>query len=183
MTRSHATPPAQSAEPRWRRVRQWLQGSEAWAEDLLQHLGLDHPPVDPFEVARRLDIRIVPSLLLSNLGEAHISGDEAVIRLHQDDAPLRQRFTVAHELAHILLHPAGTYGRPRPGAAAASQELEANRFAASLLMPAHWVDTVASQAARDDAPTPERIQRVASTFRTSPEATTRRLRELGWLRR
>lgn len=45
----------------------------------------------------------------------------------------RQRFTVAHELGHLVLH-AGT-GQPTSPEAAARMENEANRFAAAFLVP------------------------------------------------
>ena len=45
----------------------------------------------------------------------------------------RQRFTVAHELGHLILH--ADAAPPRDSAAAAAMERQANRFAASFLAP------------------------------------------------
>lgn len=52
-----------------------------------------------------------------------------VIVLSNPANPMRRRFSVAHELGHLLLHP-----DPAPGSG--HHEREANTFAAELLMPA-----------------------------------------------
>ncbi|ALG07542.1 hypothetical protein AOZ06_12005 [Kibdelosporangium phytohabitans] len=62
-----------------------------------------------------------------------------VIALTYKGNPMRQRFSVAHELGHLLLHP-----EPEPGSL--RHEREANVFAAELLMPAAEI--------RDQLPTP-----------------------------
>ncbi|MCP2334366.1 helix-turn-helix domain-containing protein [Actinoalloteichus caeruleus] len=56
-------------------------------------------------------------------------GGRPIIALTDRGNPLRQRFSVAHELGHLLLHPEPAPGNPR-------HEAEANAFAAELLMPA-----------------------------------------------
>lgn len=92
-------------------------------------------------------------LLLAARKEIWVNADEAV------RAPGRRRFTIGHELGHWCLHrtpggavycrhgevseeaatesPAPAAGGPRvvPGPAHPPQELEANQFAAALLMP------------------------------------------------
>jgi Zn-dependent peptidase ImmA (M78 family)/DNA-binding XRE family transcriptional regulator len=52
-----------------------------------------------------------------------------MIALSHKGNPMRRRFSVAHELGHLLLHP-----EPAPGSG--HHEREANVFAAELLMPA-----------------------------------------------
>lgn len=52
-----------------------------------------------------------------------------VIALSEKGNPMRRRFSVAHELGHLLLHP-----HPAPGSPA--HERQANAFAAEFLMPA-----------------------------------------------
>ncbi|WP_162293031.1 helix-turn-helix domain-containing protein [Actinophytocola xinjiangensis] len=52
-----------------------------------------------------------------------------MIALSHKGNPMRRRFSVAHELGHLLLHP-----DPAPGSG--HHEREANAFAAELLMPA-----------------------------------------------
>jgi Zn-dependent peptidase ImmA (M78 family) len=78
--------------------------------------------------------------------------------VNQSDQPYRKRFTIAHEIGHYLLHLQDKDGefadheadlfRVEPGegpamSAPRQQEIEANRFAAALLMDgelvrSHW---------------------------------------------
>jgi hypothetical protein len=87
------------------------------------------------------------------------SGRIIVDALEAARAPGRKRFTIAHELGHLVLDDEGAgprVGRPEPARAPAPHrvvrghdhpaafayppgELEANQFAAALLMPAHHV--------------------------------------------
>nr|WP_157528995.1 XRE family transcriptional regulator [Kibdelosporangium sp. MJ126-NF4]CEL21204.1 Transcriptional regulator [Kibdelosporangium sp. MJ126-NF4]CTQ96230.1 Transcriptional regulator [Kibdelosporangium sp. MJ126-NF4] len=55
-----------------------------------------------------------------------------VIALTYKGNPMRRRFSVAHELGHLLLHP-----EPEPGSL--RHEREANLFAAEFLMPANEI--------------------------------------------
>jgi Zn-dependent peptidase ImmA (M78 family) len=55
-----------------------------------------------------------------------------MIALSDKGNPMRRRFSVAHELGHLLLHP-----DPAPGSAA--HERQANTFAAEFLMPAEEI--------------------------------------------
>ena len=69
---------------------------------------------------------------------AALHGRPMIVLSHKGN-PMRQRFSVAHELGHLLLHP-----EPAPGSRV--HEREANTFAAELLMPAAEI--------RDRLPTP-----------------------------
>jgi Zn-dependent peptidase ImmA (M78 family)/DNA-binding XRE family transcriptional regulator len=78
----------------------------------------------------------------------------------------RQRFSVAHELGHLILHPAGRTGR--------DIEVEADEFAAELLTP---------RAAIADAlpgnPTLPGLAMLKTTWGVSIKSLVRRARELG----
>jgi Zn-dependent peptidase ImmA (M78 family)/transcriptional regulator with XRE-family HTH domain len=56
-------------------------------------------------------------------------GEDPVVLLNAGTPGDRQRFTLAHELGHMVMHPV-----PHP-----EQEKQANRFAAELLMPAQQI--------------------------------------------
>ena len=94
----------------------------------------------------------------------------------QDSAP-RQRFTLAHEIAHFLLHREFLDGgltddrmyRSRLGTV---MERQANRLAAQLLMPGHLVRVAWDAGATDAAA-------LARAFDVSAQAMEIRLRELG----
>ncbi len=70
-----------------------------------------------------------------------------LILVHKGDAEARRRFTLAHELGHVLLpwhlganFACDTSDRSVDQWAAGTSEPEANRFAAELLVPSAWLD-------------------------------------------
>lgn len=78
----------------------------------------------------------------------------------------RHRFTCAHELGHLLLHP-----DPQPGDTL--QELEADQFAAALLTPANELTTVLPT--RVDL---TELDRISRTWGVSVESLLLRMREI-----
>lgn len=103
-------------------------------------------PVDIKGIAQQLGIRLlgVPGLDVS--GKAFIMEDGTkVITYNLDDSPVRQRFTIAHELGHHVLNHTknGTMFRDTPDNYRMSYggyETEANAFAAELLVPSDALD-------------------------------------------
>jgi Zn-dependent peptidase ImmA (M78 family) len=90
-----------------------------------------------------------------------------MIALSRKGNPMRQRFSVAHELGHLLLHP-----EPAPGSRV--HEREANTFAAELLMPAAEI--------RDRLPTPADVtvlKEIADGYGVSVAALAYRGKDLG----
>jgi Zn-dependent peptidase ImmA (M78 family) len=89
------------------------------------------------------------------------------IALSDKGNPMRRRFSVAHELGHLLLHP-----DPAPGSPA--HERQANAFAAEFLMPA---DQVRSQLpARADV---RALKEIADGYGVSVAALVYRGKDLG----
>jgi Zn-dependent peptidase ImmA (M78 family) len=111
----------------------------------------------------------------------------AVIGVNDSHAPVRQRFTIAHELGHLLLHAQedlhvdeGIWLRnERSSSAEDEREIEANQFAAELLMPAELIrDAVAGREldlANDDDPM---LKALAEMFQVSRQALSIRLSRL-----
>jgi Zn-dependent peptidase ImmA (M78 family) len=129
------------------------------------------PPVRVERLAAHLGVVVsrsafkdgdVSGMLIRQDGRAPIVG---VNDVHSDR---RQRFTIAHELGHFLLHPGREIVLDRPvrvnlrdktsSMASDREEIEANSFAASLLMPA---DLVRSE-----------LQRLSAAVRQDPERCT-----------
>lgn len=118
-------------------------------EFLRQHLGhVLAPPIPVEVVAEASGALVVRTRLDEDLAGMLIrDGNRKVIAVAQDHAHVRQRYTIAHELGHLVMHP----GRPliaesahavrvdrrqnTPGFADQREEREANQFAAALLMP------------------------------------------------
>ena len=84
----------------------------------------------------------------------------------------RDRFTLAHELGHFVLHSeSGKKPITVPRGASNKLETEANLFAAALLMPAEKFRSVATQFQQDGA--------IAAHFDVSPDAVRVRKQALG----
>jgi Zn-dependent peptidase ImmA (M78 family) len=90
--------------------------------------------------------------------------NDTTIEVPNSDPPTRQRFTVAHELGHAVL---------RHQVPADKLEVEANAFAAELLLPREAL----RQAARERLSFPA----VAARFNTSRQATLIALTSAGLL--
>ncbi len=85
----------------------------------------------------------------------------------QSDDVLRHRFTIAHELGHLLLHPEALPGDLQ-------QEAEADTFAAHLLTPAEQIASYLPDRIRLAA-----LDSVSATWGVSVQSLLRRMRELG----
>ena len=125
---------------RWKRIR-------TTARSLVERFEINTPPIPIRTLARGCGARIVqiPGDNGDIDGFLYRKGSESVIGVNRDQAPVRQRFTIAHELGHLLLHEyrqvrvdRGFRVRLRNGVSKKGidrDEMEANRFAAELLMP------------------------------------------------
>lgn len=98
----------------------------------------------------------------------------------------RQRFTVAHEIGHLLLHPDNDhldrgisfyFRDDRSSQAEVREEIEANQFAADLLMPKSMIDAFVVKHV--DLMDDQVLAALASTFEVSTQALTFRLTNLG----
>jgi Zn-dependent peptidase ImmA (M78 family) len=122
-----------------------LQAVKANAATVLQSVGLEGVyPVDPFEVADRLGIRLkfLPENVMARVtgstgdveGFCFEDGGIYYIAVGADWHSNAQRFTGAHELGHVIKHKE-LLPLPRNHSVRSSIEKEANSFAAQLLMP------------------------------------------------
>jgi len=102
------------------------------------------PQVRVGALARELGIEIkVANLDPGQSGSISRNGDGYIVKVNRFEAKERQRYTIAHELAHYLLH-RDIIDRSEDGivdtvlyrsGAAENIEYEANRLAADILMP------------------------------------------------
>jgi Zn-dependent peptidase ImmA (M78 family) len=119
---------------------------------------------------------------------------EWVIGVNTTTSARRQRFTIAHELGHLLLHEGDlildyyirthfkgdevrvNFRDAESSLATNSQEIEANRFAAEILMPRDLVfDEARNVLQAEPLSRDELIKKLAATFNVSPEAMGYRL--------
>jgi Zn-dependent peptidase ImmA (M78 family) len=168
--------------------------AESAAVRLRQETGTaDVADVDLDLLARHLGAEIIYDRLGTDVsGMLLREEDRIVVGVNEKHAPTRQRFTIAHEFGHLVLH----RGRPlvvdqgrinlrdrRSSLATDIEEIEANSFAAELLMPATAVlrefRIQADQGGQDLAG----IKRdLAQVFAVSDQAMEYRLANLGLLR-
>ena len=119
----------------------------------------------------------ISGLLIRRIGEV-------VIGVASEQPEERQRFTIAHELAHLLLHKGDevhidkvfrvNLRSPISSSAQDVEEIEANAFAASLLMPIGFLRSDLQGVALD-IDDPRQINELAKRYRVSAQAMTYRL--------
>src|SRR5436190_8287024 len=161
------------------------------ATALLDPFHITDPPVPVETIARNLGVFVVRDRLRSDIsGMLYREGDRTIIGLNDYQPPLRQRFTIAHELAHLTLHPGRAVHVDRnvrvnfrdaeSGKASRWEEIEANAFAAELLMPRSMVQRAVRNAVdrkinRED----QLIAELSKIFDVSRQAMELRLVNLG----
>ncbi len=160
---------------------------EKHASELLRDHGSIEAPVDVERLAKALGISVryerldkdVSGLLLVENGVAKV----AINELHHLN---RQRFTLAHEIGHVLLH-AGSdrvfvdrrfFRNEWSSKGELREEIEANAFAAALLMPQ---SLVRQHLAADAGITDVDVFRLATRFQVSEQAMTLRLVKLKYI--
>ncbi len=138
-------------------------------------------------VAEELNIKIE----LADLGEDCSAvlvrnRDRAVIGVNKTHSINRRRFSIAHEIAHFHLHKGDTYIDKgyrvnfrdlESGSGTKKEEMDANAFAAALLMPAAWVEA-AYQKKPFDLTEDDSLGKLANKFKVSTLAMTYRLMKL-----
>jgi Zn-dependent peptidase ImmA (M78 family) len=73
-------------------------------EALAKALGFKRPPVNVEQIAKHLGLKVVRVDLGDDISGLLISkGDSTTIAVQESDPPKRQRFTIAHEIAHFHL--------------------------------------------------------------------------------
>ena len=139
-------------------------------------------PVDVHAIAEIMGVVVESSPRMEESGKVcrKSATDDYVIFYNASDHEVRQRFTIAHEIGHIVLgHLANReecLRDPREHYSIDNfdpKERDANRFAAALLMPA---DAVRAAVAHMKDPT---LARLADLFKVSKLAMEIRLKSLG----
>ncbi len=107
--------------------------------------------------------------------------------MNKDHAPTRRRFTIAHVLAHALLHHGDEVRYDKDfrvnlrseasGLGVDVEEIEANFFAARLLMPRRFLEAD-PQAALVDVEDAQAVGRLAKRYGVSSHAMSIRLGSL-----
>jgi Zn-dependent peptidase ImmA (M78 family) len=147
-------------------------------------------PIDIEAVARHLGAQVVEEKLDRSVsGMLYRDGEHVIIGVNSAHVDRRRRFTVAHEVGHLVLHK----GRPlvldhvrvnfrdaNSSTASDLEEIQANAFAAEALMPRDQVIAAAKKLLDDRAITEAAlIEYLAQGFDVSDQAMGYRLITLG----
>lgn len=125
------------------------------------------------KVACAIGAAVRRSRLVTKHGWCARAGPRVVIRINSADAPTRQRFTLAHELAHVLLgtSPDILATNSEPFASDRSEEKKANQVASELLLPLEHIQSLLTHVPIDL----RTIKRIAARAKVSDLATACRL--------
>jgi len=118
--------------------------------ELLNHANITSDPVDLMKIAEFLKIQVKYHALPDEVSGALDLRDlsNALILVNSGHSTSRQRFTLAHEIGHFCLQHVATgihidnkilFRKNKTDKEDTKKEREANRFAAELLMPEHWL--------------------------------------------
>ena len=163
------------------------------AQSLLDDHEVTAPPVPVERIAKSLDAELRYSPLDDELsGMIYVNEGTPIIGVNALHHPNRQRFTIAHECGHLILHKpqitkevhvdkalaSPMLMRDSVSAAAVDEmEIEANLFAAALLMP----KAILAKALGNepfDIDDESAVSALARSFKVSPSAMRFRLGNL-----
>jgi Zn-dependent peptidase ImmA (M78 family) len=174
-----------------------MRRAEAEADRLLKEYDIRKPPVPVGDIAHGEGAQIARHRFEgSESGFILRDGKLVIIGVNTLTSRRRQRFTIGHELGHMLLHQGKlivdqsirmNFRDDVSGMATDAEEIEANTFAAALLMPRHLivehlesylgrVTPGKQQLSREDL-----VAQLAREFDVSAEAMGYRLINLGML--
>ena len=165
---------------------------ESLALQVLRDFGETDLPVDVIQVAFSLGLPVYDAQFEDSgiSGAIQKSTDGGKIWVNQFDSVVRQRFTIAHEIGHWVLHmvPGDAWSEPQnlvdvelvewrnnTAWSGSDKEREANQFAAAFLMPLPFLDAL--QLAHPEWST----NRLANYCRVSISAMSIRLERMGRL--
>ncbi len=147
-----------------------LRVAEAQADRLLRLSGVTGPPLAEDVIAGMPRIQIERVAPASALAATQWSHGRWLIIINGAVSRGRQRWSLAHELKHILDHPFVTILYPRGSTEPAEQACD--YFAGCLLMPRRWLRRAWFQNVRDG-------RTLARLFGVTPEAVKVRLLQVG----
>lgn len=145
-------------------------------------------PVDVVAIAKAFEIEVRLEALEDQVsGVLLVQADHPVIGVNAHHHPNRQRFSIAHELGHFVLHrdkepffiDAAVFFRSEGATPETwAQEREANAFAAELLLPQHALEEI-WRTEPIDVFDDVKLRSLANHFGVSTQALAIRLSELG----
>jgi len=157
---------------------------------LLDELNINEIPVPIRKIAERIGLNIHPYDLGENIsGVLVIEKEQGTIGINPLESSVRQRFTIAHELGHFILHKNNNdslfvdkdfkvlFRNQESTTGELKREQDANAFAAAILMPKNIlkkkIDELSLDLTDEDA-----VKSLAQMFDVSAIAMTYRIANL-----
>lgn len=166
--------------PRYKRIDQKVA-------ELLQKHRVSSPPVPVEEIAVGLGAQVALENFKDEISGLLVRrGGSIIIGVNKAQSQARRRFTVAHEIGHLVMHSAALEPvhidknfevHLRSAASSTAEdvaEIEANAFAAGLLMPRDMIITEV-EGRMLDFEDPRLVKRLAEAYGVSTQAMTFRL--------
>jgi Zn-dependent peptidase ImmA (M78 family) len=152
-----------------------LRIAELQANRLLAIAGVSEPPVAERVISGLPRIEVARLSPIPVSGSAHWAKGRWVIVLNGAEPLVRQRYSLAHELKHVLDQPLASVLYPASRGQTSEERAEqvADWFAASLLMPRAWVKRAWAREGIQD------LRTLAHRFGVSQQAMRVRLLCLG----
>lgn len=161
--------------PRYSRI-------DSKVEQLLTLANVNGAPVPVHEIATKLGARVIKNNFKNEISGVLVRREnDVVIGVAEEQTPERQRFTIAHELGHLVLHEGEevhidkvNFRSSLSSTAEDVEEVEANAFAAALLMPRSFLfSDLEGQTV--DIENEGQISQLARRYQVSTQAMTYRL--------
>lgn len=168
-----------------------IRSAEKYSEKLLNEYSIISPPIDIEKIAKNLNINIQYEPFdgeLSGLLIIDEKKDITAIGVNSTYPKNRQRFIIAHEIGHYLLHRKhGTYIdttikynlKRDISFKEHYEEVEANMFALSILIPQKMIeDLIENRYSSFDFNDNKEINEIADYFQVTPQTLMIRLAKL-----
>jgi Zn-dependent peptidase ImmA (M78 family) len=162
------------------------------ADAVLEKFGPVNAPVPVEKIAKSLGIQVRFSPLDDELsGMIFIKNGTPIVGINAIHHPNRQRFTLAHEIGHFELHRDMLTSEvhvdksfpilmrdPKSASGSERHEIQANQFAAALLMPKKLLVPALDNRKFDDIDSDKPLEELAKKFRVSKQALEYRIRNI-----
>ncbi len=152
---------------------------EVIAEDILASQNIQEGPVPVELIAGQNNIQISRAPNKDFSGLLIRKEGNSLIGVNNSESPKRQRFTIAHELGHYFLHPSKSafvdYRDNQKNIKRGIKEIQANMFAAALLMPKAFLEKDYKEISKTGLLEEEDLKFLADKYQVSEDAMKIRL--------
>ena len=162
--------------------------------DILHQNRIKSAPVNVEKIAESLGISVKYESAKSEISGflfRDYNDDKAIIGVNENHHPNRQRFTIAHEIAHFMLHKFEGFHfdgislkmrDENSSKGTIKEEREANKFASELLMPEIFIEKDILEYEHSDLLFGDVLPNLAKKYQVSESALSFRLANLGYIR-